>query len=491
MPEAPEIASNRKDLGDLQRGMLAILGGSVARTIARVMLIVFVVRLYGLSSFGYLGEVAALIELSAALASFGLPKTLLAYLDEVKGEAAAEGQLITNAIVVSATIGLVLAGMLWLIWSSIFPASSGVPSHVAIAVAMIAATELLLTVTRSRRVIRWDTLIKGVIKPWSFLLFAFIGYFLLVKSAYLTPVATLFAAYLGSIVVSMAIAMIGFIQTQRFQQFALVAPKFGAMFALAKRSFATAIVDAGSFSFRRLDIILLGLIAGPMATGIYYLVQQIATVVEKMRHLFEPMAAPVLAQSKSLAVTQAHLQKLCLWIFASQVGLATIFILFAVPVLGLFDVVHTQAMLLMALILFGEIAEGTSGLVELPMVFNHPIVASRNILVTFFCELTFVTSGAYLFGILGAAAGFAIAMSILAMLRFRAARRQLGLTIWQLSFVKPLVASITLIIVITVAGMFLTADNIGKLVAAIAASLALYLILLRFMGLSLRIADPT
>lgn len=201
------------------------------------------------------------------------------------------------------------------------------------------------------------------------------------------------------------------------------------------------------------------------------------------------MAAPFLAQSKSLAVTQAHLQKLGLWIFASQIGLTTIFTLVAVPVIGLFDVYHAQVMVLMALILLGEIAEGTSGLVELPMVFNHPAVASRNIIITCFCVLMLVTSGAYFFGILGAAAGFAMAMFILAILRFRAARHQLGLSICEPSYAKPLVASMMLTLVITGAGMLLTADNTGKLVAVIAASAALYLVLLRIMGLSLRITD--
>lgn len=490
MSEASDIASDRKDMSDLQRAMLAILGGSVARTIARIVLIVFVVRLYGLSSFGYLGEVAALIELSAALASFGLPKTLLSYLDEVKGDAIFQGRLISNAVFLSALLGLGLAGTLWFVWPAIFPSSSGVPSYVAIAVVVIAVTELLLTVTRSRRIIRWDTLVKGVVRPWSFLLFAVTGYFLLVKPAIFAPVSALLAAYLASIVLSLIIALVGFFQIRRSQSFAITLPMLGDTISLTKRTFTTAIVDAGSFSFRRLDIIILGLIAGPMATGVYYLIQQIATVVEKMRHLFEPMAAPVLAQSKSLAITQAHLRKLCLWIFASQVGLATILTLFAVPVLGLFDVFHAQTMLLIALVLLGEIAEGTSGLVELPMVFNHPFVASRNIIISFSCELVFVILGSHFFGILGAAAGFAMAMFILATLRFLAAHHRLGLSILELSYAKPLVASMTLILTISGASMFLSTDNIAKLVAAIAASAAFYLLLLRFMGLSLRIADP-
>ncbi len=143
--------------------------------------------------------------------------------------------------------------------------------------------------------------------------------------------------------------------------------------------------------------------------------------------------------------------------------MAIIFTLFAGPVLGLFNVFHAQTMLLMPVILLGEIAEGTSGLIELPMVFNHPAVASRNIIITFFCELIIVTSGAYFFGIFGAAVGFAMPMSILAMLWFRSARHQLGLSIWELSYAKPLVASMTCILIITGAGMFLTADNNGKL----------------------------
>jgi O-antigen/teichoic acid export membrane protein len=475
------------DVGDLQRAMLAVFSGSITRTVARIILIVFVVRLYGLGSFGYLGEVAALVELLAALASFGLPKTLMAYLDKTDGNPIAEGQLISNAITLSAILGAGLGLILWLAWSFIFPVASEVPSYAASAVVLIAVTELLLTVTRSRRIIRWDALVKGFVKPWSFLLFLVGGYYLLVQTESLAPVTALFAGYMGAAVLAFLVAIIGLVRTRRQHSYALVFPTFAGVFSLLRHSFSTAIVDAGSFSFRRLDIILLGVIAGPTATGIYYLVQQLATVVEKMRHLFEPMAAPVLAQARSMTAINSHLKKLCLWIFSAQIGLAMIFIIFANQILGLFDALYAQAALLMAVFLLGEIAEGTSGLIELPLIYNKPAIASRNIVVAFLCEMGLVSIGSYHLGILGAAGGFAGAMLLLAMLRFTSARRALGLTIINLSYAKPLIAAMFTSISMMGLNMIVAADTGSNLALSVAIAIVLYLGILRLLGVSFRI----
>lgn len=488
MTDSSTPRPTRDDMGDLQRAMIAVFSGSITRTVARVILILFIVQLYGLGSFGYLGEVAAMVELLAALAGFGLPKTLMAYLDKVDGNPEAEGQLISNAIMLAAMLGTGFGLVLWLIWPFIFPVVSGVPSYVTSAVVLIAVTELLLTVTRSKRVIRWDALVKGFVKPWSFLLFSVGGYFLLVRTGYLSPVAALFAGYMASTLLAALIALTGFARTRRKHYHPLVLPTFSGVRTLSKASFSTAIVDAGSFSFRRLDIILLGMIAGPTATGIYYLVQQLATVVEKMRHLFEPMATPVLAQARSMAVTNSHLKKLCLWIFSAQVGLAMIFTLFAVPILGLFDAVYGQAILLMAILLAGEIAEGTSGLIELPLIYKRPVVASRNIVIAFLCEIGLVIAGSWHFGILGAAGGFTGAMLLLALLRFVSARRALGLTVLDSSYAKPLIAAIVTTISMMGLSMILVADSGLNLALSVTAGVLLYVTVLRLFGVSLRIS---
>ncbi|MEH6758875.1 MAG: oligosaccharide flippase family protein [Parasphingorhabdus sp.] len=482
------IDSARDDMGDLQRAMLAVFSSSVTRILARVMLIVFVVKLYGLGSFGYLGETAALVELLAALASFGLPKTLLAYLDQADGDPVTEGRLISNAIALSALLGIILGTVLWLLWPLIFPPSSGVPAYAAAAVFLIATTELMLTVTRSRRVIRWDAMVKGFVKPWGFLLLCVGGYFLLVKTGIFSAVGALFAGYIASTVLALFVALFGLIWTRRKNSYALVLPDLMGMRRLFKNSFSTAIVDAGSFSFRRLDIILLGVIAGPTATGIYYLVQQLATVVEKMRHLFEPMAAPVLAQAKSMVVTSAHLKKLCLWIFSAQVGLATVFVSFAAAILGLFDAVYMHAAILMMVILMGEIAEGTSGLIELPLVFNAPAIASRNIIIALICEIGLVALGAYNFGLMGAAAGFSLAMMLLAILRFSSAHTALGLTIIDASYAKPVGAAIVAAGATIGLNMILVAENNLYLAFSVVVCLLTYLLVLRLFGLSLWLA---
>lgn len=487
MSDPLENAAKQRDLGDLQRAMLAIFSGSLARSVARILLIVFVIRLYGLESFGYLGEVAALVELFAALASYGLPKTLLAYIEKEKSQARPEGQLISDAILLSGIISVVFGLLLLTAWPFIFPVDSNVPSYAVAAITLIAVTEMLLTITRAQRIIRWDTLVKAVVKPWGFFLFNVCGYFLFVEKGLLLPVEALFAGYLASQILGLVLALTGFRHARHQAKFHWMRPRLDGMNRLLKKSFSTAIVDAGSFSFRRLDIILLGLIAGPAATGFYYLIQQLATVVEKMRHLLEPMAAPVLAQSKSLSTTGAHLRRLCLWIFSAQTGLAAIYLLFAEPVLHSFNIMHTQMILIVALILIGEIAEGTSGLVELPLIFDHPNIASRNIVAAFLVEIAFVTFGASYWGIVGVAGGFAMAMTLLAFLRFRSAQAKLELDILGLAYAKPLAAAIAVTCMAMGAGTIITANSVPILVFGIAACAITYLVMLRLLGVSMQI----
>ncbi len=50
---------------------------------ARVLLITFVARFYGIDDFGRLGEAVAMLELLAAFATFGLTKTLLGNLGTI------------------------------------------------------------------------------------------------------------------------------------------------------------------------------------------------------------------------------------------------------------------------------------------------------------------------------------------------------------------------------------------------------------------------
>ena len=484
-----EDNESARDFADLRRAVIATFSSSLARSVARVMLIIFVVDLYGIGSFGYLGEVAASVELLAALACLGLPKTIMAYFERERESARNSANLVANALGLTMIVGIILSAIMLILWPLLFPIDAHIPAYAAAAIFLISSTEMMLTLTRSRRIIKWESIVKGLVKPWGFFILAMIGYFFIIQQYDSEPMAVLIAAYFLSLIISAIFAFVGMLQILRDGQISIGRMNIRAMTSLAKDSAPIAIVDAGSFAFRRLDIIILGIMTGSNVTGIYYLGQQLATVVEKMRHLFEPMAAPILAQTRSTKTIGEYLQKTCRWVFAASLGSAICLALYAQPLMALFDVYFAAAILFMSILLWGEIADGSSGLIELPIIFRNPLIASRNVIIALFIEAISVAIAAFHFGILGAAAGFAIGMMTLAALRLYSAQKLYDIHIIDRSYYKPMIAGLlTIVVTLLVRDILMSIPYIGLIIGILVCG-GVFLIALKLMGISMKISD--
>lgn len=482
-------SNSARDFNDLRRAVIATFSSSLARVVARILLIIFVVKLYGVGNFGYLGEAAAAVELLAALSTLGLPKTIMAYFDRHKLDQFNSAALVANALYLTAIVGGSLSIVLGLLWPYLFSAESDVPFYTAAAIFIISMTEIMLTLTRSRRIIRWEAMVKGLVKPWSFFLLAMAGYFIFVQNHSYSPMAVLITAYLLSLLMSAFVAFLGFNQLIRDGLISVGKMNMRSIFSLGRESAPIAIVDAATFGFRRIDIIILGYFTSSDVTGVYYLGQQLGTVVEKFRHLFEPMAAPILAQTHSTKTIGEYLQKSCRWIFAASLGTSLSFVIFAVPNMGLFDVSFAGASLLMALLLLGEVSDGSTGLVELPIIFRNPLTASRNVVIIIILEIIAVYIGVYHYGIYGAAAGFAFAMMMLAVLRLWSARRLYDVQIINISYFKPIGAAITAGLPIFFAREYLLSFGMLGFLGGVILCSTMYLLALKIMGVSMKISE--
>ena len=484
-----EDSNSARDFSDLRRAVIATFSSSLARSVARVLLIIFVVDLYGIGSFGYLGEVAATVELLAALACLGLPKTIMSYFDRDRESPENSANLVANALGLTMLIGAILSVLMVILWPLLFPVDAHIPAYAAAAIFIICITEMMLTLTRSRRIIKWESIVKGLVKPWGFFILAMAGYFFIIQQYESEPMMVLIAAYFLSLIISALFAFVGMVQILKDGQISIGKITIKAMGGLAKESAPIAIVDAGSFAFRRLDIIILGAMTGSSVTGIYYLGQQLATVVEKMRHLFEPMAAPILAQTRSTKTIAEYLQKTCRWVFAASLGSAICFALYAQPLMALFDVYFAAAVIFMSILLWGEIADGSSGLIELPIIFRNPLIASRNVIIALCLEAVSVAIGVYYFGILGAASGFAIGMMTLAALRLYSAKKLYDMRIIDRSYFKPIAAALlSIVITLLVRDYLLSYPYIGLILGIIICG-GIFLFVLKLMGISMKISD--
>jgi O-antigen/teichoic acid export membrane protein len=206
-------------------------------------------------------------------------------------------------------------------------------------------------------------------------------------------------------------------------------PSPAGVIAMARGSWPIALNETGVFAFRRVDILLLAVVAGPSATGIYYLAQQIGTVAGKVRHLYEPMLAPIIAQSRSFETIGAHLQRLTLFIFTIQMVIITAFVIFGGTILELLGSGFAAGILVVIVILIGELMEGSFGLSELVMVYRNPALPPRQVLLTLALEITMVWYLAQSYGAMGAAIGFATSMAALASMRIFMVRRLYGLKV--------------------------------------------------------------
>lgn len=440
------IAGERRDL---RRGAMQILSGFGVRTVARVLLLTFVAKFYGIADFGRLGETVALLELAAAFATFGLSRTLLGRL--VEGEETPNPRKhITEALILAGMASCVITAILWFAWPYVATASLVGSQILLIGIPLISLAEVATTATRHFRTVFWDTLVKALIKPWSFLLLAVLAYFwlrgvTLPSGHVVASEQALLAAYVGSLALAAAVAV--FAMARAFGASKSVQgdrASLAGVLALARTSLPIAINDTGIYAFRRIDIILLAVVAGPKASGIYYLAQQIGTIVEKVRHLFDPMLAPIVAQSRSLETIGAHLSRLVLFIFATQLGIICLFVIFGSSILDWFGTAFTAGLLVMTFILLGELLEGSFGLCELPMVFRDPYWPPRMVVVTLLLEITLVWILASQMGPLGAAIGFASAMAALAGMRVGMVYRLYGFKMVDIKLLIPASAAIAI-----------------------------------------------
>lgn len=429
-----------RDRRDLRRGAWQILSGSGVRMAARIMLIIFVARLYGVEDFGRLGETVAVVELAAALATFGLNKTLLGVLVSTGDDG--EGRMVIEALLIAFGVSAIVAFILWLAWPMIFNPAKLDTRFAILGVPFIALAEIALTATRHRRTVAWDTVVKALVKPWSFLLFALFGYFWIGETT-LPSGEALILAYIASLAVSGVVAF-----SALFYVFGNSFLRLGngtnvrQILIHMRNSFPIAVNETAVFAFRRIDILILGLVAGPTATGVYYLAQQVGTVVEKIRHLFEPMLAPIIAQSTSMQTIGQHLNRLCLLVFSIQLGILVMVAFAGQPALEWLGSGFAAGLVVVLVILLGELMDGSFGLCELPMVYRHPLWPPRVVLLALGIEVMLVWALASWFGALGAALGFAIAMTVLSLCRVALVRSLYGFRIVDTGYAVALAVGI-------------------------------------------------
>jgi len=458
------------DVKDILRGVVATLTGFAGRVIARAAILVIAGRVYGIEAVGRLGEVAALSEIIAAICVFGLNRSLLDMLSFEKQAGRSVENRALEAPALSALIGLGAGGLLSIIWWQLFPGQWGLVIAMGLVVPATVIMEVCLTVTKFRRIIRWDVLTRCLFEPWSFLFFTLLFWWLgWMESG-------LILAYIGSVFVSSIAAIIGMGRILSWPGLRAARPTISTWPMIFKTSLPVGLTEIGVMALRRIDLVVLALFVGPEAVGLFYMAQQIVTVPHKVGGAFQPMLEPVFASLHNQKLPRQIEQKLsdvCRWIFKLQFIMTIPILVYADGAMGLFGREFAAGGLILAIILIAELIDGTFHSAETPLVYAHPKVPPVILFLTLLIEVILIALLAHIWGVMGAAIGFLITLTFLNAARVVMVKRLMAIQVISRDYLIPLAAGLLAALGLTAVRFGLTPNPVVN-GFAIAAAIIIY-----------------
>ncbi len=468
-----------EDIKDILRGALAKLGGFGGRIIARLILMVMAGQLYGALSIGLLGQIAAITEILAAIAVLGLKRTLLDLLSH-KNATDKAPKIIKEALVSALSLSVLMTAALAILWPYLFP-DIPMPTLLYFAIPSVVFAEVAGAAIRFKRIIKWEIIARCVFEPWAFVFTAAFFYW------FNPSVTSLLTAYAASSVAAAIGIAIGVKKAYGFKTILSAKIDIQALYQIPKKSFPVGITDVGVMMFRRIDILVLSLVAGHQVTGIYYMAQQIVTVPHKIHQLFDPMMTPVLAKlhhGGKKRVISEKLSGFCRWVFSLQLALTVPFIVFSSEMMGLFGPQFALGGVVLSLLLLAELLDGSFALGETALVYAKPKIPPQLIFGALVIEIVAIYILALHWGAEGAAAGFLIAMASLTIGRLFSLKKFLGIQILNKAFFSPL--SFAVLIGLSLFSLKTLFDIHEGIIfgPTIAISIALFLGLMKTLGMT-------
>lgn len=423
------------DVRDVVRGAVASFFGFGGRLIARAILMVIAGRAYGIEALGVLGQVAAIAEIAAAIGVMGLKRGLLDILSFQTENGGRAAPRIVEALGVSVFFGFLISMALLFVWPYVLPNHAEVSSLLFFAVPAIVFTEVALTAIKYKRVIKWDVWARGIIEPWGFLLLAIV---LLLAGA---VGGGLVMAYVGSTLLSAVCAGLGLARCYGVRALVQSNAQFSNWLSIPIKSAPVGITDMGVMMLRRVDLIVLSIFVGPQGAGLYYMVQQLATVPQKVNALFEPMMSPVIARLHNrmdAGKIRSNLIGVCRWILILQLAISIPMVVFGDYLLSIFGAEFAVGGAVLAVILLAELIDGSFATVETPLVFAKPKIPPMLIFITLIIEVAVIAALSSIWGVEGAAAGFLIAITCLAAGRLYMLKKHLDINVIHSGYILPI-----------------------------------------------------
>ena len=379
---AQEQNTAQEDMAALAKGGRTNTMGFAIRLIARVPFILIATRLYGAEALGRFASALVLIEVFALVCSLGEKRGLAQRLTEDGTEHGnphdePEANLVFDGLLLAFLWSLVASLALYLFPAPMFPNGMNSPYDLWLiaTIPAFALTEIMLAAQAYKYDIATTVRARAVVEPWAISIAA--GVFF-----YITPLRDfgLALAFIVSIFAGLITAAIPFVHTYGLPRD--WTPSGRAMLKQSSRAFPLIGADAIERGTRLLDIFILGLVASPVAVGIYYAAQQIASLPQKFKTSFEPILSPVITKnlkSGNMSAIASQVRQVGFWIIAVQLAIALALAIPGEAVMGVWGPDYVAGTAALSFLLAAEVVASMAVVSESVLVY---IARKRNLLIS-------------------------------------------------------------------------------------------------------------
>ncbi|AKQ41726.1 polysaccharide biosynthesis protein [Aurantiacibacter atlanticus] len=365
-----------EDIAALAKGGRTNVFGFLLRLLARLPFLFIAGQLYGAEAVGIYAYALLGVELTALVCSIGEKRGLAQRLSEGKTTSTS---LIADSMLVALIFAGLAAALFFIFPAPLFPngMSSDLDRWIVFAIPGYALTEIALAAQAYKYDIATTVRARAVVEPWTISILA--GAFWFVPAI---GDAGLAMAYLASIYAGLATALVPF-----FKSYGLPrgwTPRPERIAHMVVRAMPLAVTDAIEWGTRRVDLLILGWFAGPVAVGIYYMAQQVASLPQKLKTSFEPILGPVITarlKEKDYAAIAKQVCQVGFWIVAAQAGIALALGIPGEALMGLFgdDGEFVPGTAALAFLLAAEVVAATAVVSEAALVY---VARVRNLWVS-------------------------------------------------------------------------------------------------------------
>jgi O-antigen/teichoic acid export membrane protein len=429
----------------------------------RAVFVFLIARLLGEAALGRFGLAFATTELLSKAGMLGLDNSIIPFLAPraAAGDAAGAmrvfGRAVRLATIASGALALgAIPVIIWLARTRGLDAFANGGAVMLLALPGIAVARIATGASRSVLVMSNEFYSRGITETW-----VTTGVFVIAVALGLRDVAPGLAVAGGST----AAGVVAYVLARRALAGHIVTPIAGAAIPLSSDAEARSrtIADVLKFSLpiagsslltvlvMQADVLLLGLYVNRApgvtveAFGVFCAAAEIAGGLRKVRQVFDPIFAPIVAtravsaQRGALAATVAGPGR---WVLAAQLPVVGVLVLAGGAVISIYGAGFRTGALWLALLALAHGTNAFAGLVETLLMIERPGLNLLNAGATVAVQ---IVAGVLLipkFGVTGAAVAMCLGFAIQGVMRFAEVRHVFGWTWPWRSLVRPLTAGI-------------------------------------------------